>query len=136
MAEDYIPGSFVDFLVDQCLLLPDEAADLRENAALKSGRLGQMLLRQRVVNMRQMVEVLVTQAHHTGDKPRVGDLVVSMGFASRERVEAVASRQGDRRDDVYTLLQQADHLIDRDALVEAVFAFLRRLDDAADVPRG
>ena len=117
------PG-FLDFLVDQYLLTEEEVEQIRTSTASSSGRLGRLLLRERVLNMSQMVRVLRMQ-RATGK--RIGDLAVEMGFASRAAVERVAAMQTVPREDAYDMLLTLD-AIDREELFEAMLVYLRMID--------
>ena len=116
--------NFVSYLVEQALLTPTEAREIEASAAESSGLLGRMLLQARVVNIREMSIALRT-THQTG--LRIGDQIVELGFATRDEVEAVASRQGGQRLDRYDLVVRSG-LIDDDTLLEAALAYIRERD--------
>lgn len=116
---------FLDYLVDSAFLSKEEAQEIETHAEARSSRLGRMLLRERVVTMKQMAEV-VRLLPTSGQ--RIGDLVVSLGFATRRDVERVAARQPTGRSDRYDLLLEQG-VLDREELLEAMVSFLRQLDE-------
>lgn len=115
---------FFSYLVENVFLTAEQASELEACSHRKSGLLGRMLLRHRVVTVRQMSEILRVLP---GSGLRVGDVAVAMGFAERERVEHVASMQvfPQQRDKFDRLLE----MLDRDELFEAMLDYIRVKDD-------
>ena len=121
------PPGFFAYLVDEALLTPEEVTALTVPAAPKSGLLGRMLLRERVVNVHQMARVL--RALPSSNR-RIGDLIVDFGFATRAQVERVAAKQApNRQQDAFDLLLNSG-LLEEDTLHEAMLDYIREIEPA------
>lgn len=110
------------FLVEQ-ELISEEDAEALETGASKRELLGHLLLRKRVLTIRQLMRALALQA----DEPqmRVGEIVVREGYATSEDVDRALEEQRTSRRTALELLFESRRLAP-ETLIAAISLFLER----------
>jgi len=118
-------------LVDQGYLRADAALNVERRADATRERLGQIMLRHRIVNMRQMLDLLRQQSEET-DLP-IGELAVAAGYLDRGQLDELLRLQLASRRHVAELIVE-EGLLDAVALLEVMATYIKWLDGTDSAP--
>lgn len=123
------PVAFLYYLVERGLLEREEVEEVIDAAAKSSQRLGRLLLRKKLVTLRQMVELLDRQACEPGR--RLGELAVEAGYCTEAQLESMLKEQKG-----HVGQHPLDHLIlsgrlSQQALMEALVSYVKLFDEPA-----
>ena len=119
-------SDFVDFMVQHGCLTRDEAGALRDRARGTRQRIGQMMLREGLVNAKELFALLKMQ-HLEVDLP-LGELAVDAGYIDGHQLDRLLSLQAGTQRHPAELLVDEGH-IDASRLLEAMAAYIRSRED-------
>jgi len=124
------PPTFIRFLTSEGLLSYEEAKALTEASSKANALLGQMMLRRKLVTLRQMVHLLEQQANHP--TKRIGELAVEAGYVDEQTVDALVDEQSASRTQhpIDTLRRQST--LSHETLFEAMIAYIKLVEEPAN----
>lgn len=86
---------FVQFLLDRSMIDGEAAARVRERAATERSAIGQILVMQGLLSVRQVMNVLEQQADDPG--VRFGELALKLGYLTTVQLESALQFQRSHR---------------------------------------
>ena len=116
---------FVDFLVEQGLLELDEQQALIADAQQRQDLLGHVMLKERILSLRQMCKLLRIQANEPG--LQIGPLAVREGMISQGTLEAVVRFQARTTQHPVDTLVVSERLSQAE-LMAALVDYVKRVD--------
>ena len=122
---DKCSSGFCRYLVDQGLLSEEDVERLEAGSRERGMRLGQLLLKDRALSLKQVLTVLERQEDEPGRL--FGELAVDEGLLSREQLEQALVRQRISRPHPAEVILEMGALEPR-ALLEALISYAKILE--------
>lgn len=123
-------SDFWRFLRDSGVITAPTAEGMEQQVRDSWMPIGRILLRERKLTPDQMLTILRLQGAEPGQ--RVGDLAVREGYCDQEAVDAAIEFQRKGGPHPLAVLLD-DESIDRDALLTALYGYVRHLEGRAQV---
>lgn len=123
------PPTFIRFLTSEGLLSYDDAKELTEASSKANALLGQMMLRRKLLTLRQMVTLLERQA--TNQSKRLGELAVEADYIDQATLDALLEEQASDRAQHPLDTLRISGALGPDVLFEAMAAYIKLVEQPA-----